>query len=80
VAGTATGEIYCTAYHLRETDGRNVVDWWWGRYLDKYERRSGEWRMSHRVCVHEWTMQLPIDHAMPIPAELFQAGSFDRNA
>jgi len=77
-AGTATGEIYCTAYHLREAEGSLIVDVWWGRYLDQYSRIAGEWRIQHRVCVHEWTMELPIDSAMPIPAELFQAGSFDR--
>jgi hypothetical protein len=79
-AGTAKGEIYVTAYHLRENDGRKTVDTWWGRYIDRYECRDGDWRIAHRVCVHEWTMQLPIEQAMPIKAELFQAGSFDRNA
>ena len=79
-AGTATGELYTVAYHLREDAGRQTVDIWWGRYLDRYTRREGDWRIAHRVCVHEWTMQLPIDQAMVIPAELFQAGSFDRKA
>ena len=80
LAGTATGEIYVNAYHLREDDGKLTVDWWWGRYLDQYSCRDGEWRIAHRTCVHEWTMQLPIEQAMPIAAHLFQAGSFDRKA
>ncbi len=76
---TASGEIYTVAYHLRaDPDGVQTVDVWWGRYIDQYEQRSGDWRISHRVCVHEWTMQLPIDKAMPIAAELFRAGSGDR--
>ncbi len=79
-AGTATGEIYVNAYHLREDDGKQTVDWWWGRYLDQYTRQDGEWRIFHRICVHEWTMQLPIEQAMPIASHLFQSGSFDRKA
>jgi hypothetical protein len=77
-AGTANGEIYVTAYHLREADGRRTIDIWWGRYIDEYTRRDGDWRISSRVVVHEWTMQQPLEQAMPIPAELFRPGSFDR--
>jgi hypothetical protein len=77
-AGTASGEIYVTAYHLRDTDAGRIVDLWWGRYLDDYTCRAGDWRIAKRICVHEWTMQLPIESAMPIAAELFRAGSFDR--
>lgn len=79
-AGTAKGEIYCQAFHLHESDGHQTVDWWWGRYIDQYTCRDGDWRIAHRVCVHEWTMELPIERAMPIAAELFTNGSFDRNA
>jgi hypothetical protein len=25
-----------------------------GRYLDRFERREGEWRIAHRVCVSDW--------------------------
>ena len=78
-AGTAKGEIYCIAYHLRETDGRRIVDVWWGRYLDRYERREGDWRISERIVVHEWTQEVPIEHPMPIEIEGFLQGSFDRN-
>jgi hypothetical protein len=81
-AGTATGEVYTLAYHLRREDGsddgRDVIDAWWGRYLDRYECRDGDWRIAHRVCVHEWTAQVPVEQAMPIAAELFQQGSADR--
>jgi hypothetical protein len=80
VSGTAKGEIYVNAYHLREADGKKVVDVWWGRYIDEYSRKNGDWRISSRVVVHEWTAQMPIEQAMPIPAEMFRPGSFDRNA
>jgi len=29
-------------------DGTLIENTIWGRYLDRYERRSGEWRISHR--------------------------------
>jgi hypothetical protein len=79
-AGTASGECYTLAFHLRSGDGdeAKTVDWWWGRYLDQYTQRDGEWRIAHRVCVHEWTMEMPLEKAMPIAAHLFQNGSFDR--
>jgi 3-phenylpropionate/cinnamic acid dioxygenase small subunit len=29
-----------------------------GRYLDRFERRDGEWRIAKRVVVHEWHSHL----------------------
>jgi len=37
-----------------------------GRYVDRYEKRGGEWRIAHRVCVNEFTANL---EATPIPEE-----------
>lgn len=34
-----------------------------GRYIDRYEKRDGEWRIAHRVCVNEQSGHF-------IPAEL----------
>ena len=25
-----------------------------GRYVDRFERRSGDWKIAHRIVVHEW--------------------------
>lgn len=78
---TARGEIYNMSFMFRrDDDGGAVVDTWWGRYLDRYERRdpSGDWRIAHRVCVHECTRTDPIERAMPIAAEKFRAGTADR--
>ena len=30
-----------------------------GRYLDRLERRNGEWRISHRITVMELAQYLP---------------------
>jgi SnoaL-like domain len=75
---SATGEMYVLAYHLRGSDDGDVVDTWWGRYIDEYSCRDGDWRISSRVVVHEWTAQVPVVAPMPIKAELFRQGSFDR--
>jgi len=72
---TARGEVYNVTY-LFHADG-SAADIWVGRYLDTYERRGDEWRILHRVCVHEGTTT-SVAPPMPIPAERFRQGSFDR--
>ncbi len=75
----AHGELYNISYmHRLDDDGGRVVDTWWGRYLDRYECRGGEWRIAHRFCVHEWTRSDPAPAAMPIASEKFRQGSADR--
>lgn len=72
---TARGEVYNVTY-LFHADSA-AVDVWVGRYLDSYERRGDEWRILHRVCVHEGTTtneSVP----MPIAWQPFRQGTFDR--
>jgi hypothetical protein len=71
----ARGEAYNVTYLMHADASR--IDTWYGRYLDRYERRDGEWRIIHRVCVHEGTRSEPAD-AMSIDADRFRQGSFDR--
>jgi hypothetical protein len=73
---TATGEVYNVSY-LFQKDA-NVLDTWHGRYLDQYEKRESEWRMIHRVCVHEGTKTESIV-PMELNAESFRQGTSDRN-
>lgn len=51
-----------------------------GRYIDRYERRAGEWRIAHRVCINEMTATLT---AAVIPEEwkamMFKTGPNRRN-
>jgi ketosteroid isomerase-like protein len=50
-----------------------------GRYLDRMERRDGEWRIARRVCLVEWAnAAMAVDDA---PEEFVQGGiiSRDRN-
>ena len=45
-------ETYCVAYHrLKDQD----VDTLFGlRYVDRFEKRDGEWRIAERCIVAEW--------------------------
>ncbi len=49
----ANVESYCTAYHrVRQDDGEYDL-LMWGRYLDRFERRNGEWKIARRLCVFD---------------------------
>ncbi len=71
----ARGELYNIS-HLMSSD-RTSVSTWYGRYLDRYEQRGDEWRIIHRVCVHEGTETRPVA-PMAIDVGAFRPGSFDR--
>lgn len=71
----ARGELY-NLTHLFRADGP-VLESWFGRYLDTYEKRGDEWRILHRVCVHEGNTSETIS-PMQLDAARFRPGSFDR--
>lgn len=71
----ARGEIYNVTFLFQ--DDAQVLDTWYGRYLDVYEKRADEWRIIERVCVHEGTTTEAVA-AMGIDAPRFRQGSFDR--
>ena len=64
----AHAESYCVAYHRRRARlGANGVPDEPGhdlvtalRYVDRMERRGGEWRIADRRCVFDWTRRDPI--------------------
>lgn len=74
----ARGEMYNVSYLFREDERR--LNTWYGRYLDTYERRGDEWRISHRVCVHHSDTSELVPDTMGIDASSFRQGSFDRPA
>ncbi len=60
---SAVGEIYVFAY-LGERSEAGLTDRILvGRYLDRYERRDGRWRIAHRKLVVDW------NHSQPGSAE-----------
>ncbi|HEY8122097.1 MAG TPA: nuclear transport factor 2 family protein [Myxococcota bacterium] len=52
-------ESYFSAYHRVVEAGAERDMFAAGRYLDRCERRSGEWRIAHRQTVYDWTMNQP---------------------
>lgn len=51
----ARAETYAVAYHRREdADGNGKDDVMGIRYVDRFERRGGAWKIAHRVVATEW--------------------------
>jgi hypothetical protein len=56
----ATAETYCQAYHELDTPDGGVLEMVvGGRYLDRLERRNGEWRIAERLYVMDWNRNIP---------------------
>lgn len=56
----AHGEAYLVAYARFQREGKEFDRVVGARYIDRYERRSGEWKIAHRTIVHEWTRIDPV--------------------
>ena len=50
----AEGEVYVIAFHQVRDGERHYDVLIGGRYFDKYERRNGVWKFSHRSIVADW--------------------------
>ena len=71
----AEGEVYVLAYHRYDgADGPKVLVTG-GRYLDRYECRADEWKIAHRKCVDDWSVELP---APPAAKNEFTDGALPR--
>lgn len=58
-ADIAYGEVYFYAFHRILEDGAPFDMTICGRYIDRYERREGEWRFAHRSEVNDWARKEP---------------------
>ena len=61
----ATGETYCIL-NQRAGDTRITVGC---RYLDRFERRDGTWRISSHVVAYEWWREESAAHERMLPPE-----------
>lgn len=64
--------------HLRRTDddGMEWLDVFAGRYVDRFERRDGAWRIADRVVVHDWSTSTCLGQdAFPLPMDAFVQGT-----
>lgn len=50
----AEGEVYVLAYHRVAVENGSIDLIIGGRYLDKYEKRDGVWKFSHRAGLADW--------------------------
>jgi len=76
VAGDlAFSEAYFIGMHLR-TDGagHQVIDWMGGRYLDRFERRDGEWRIAERTVVQDWDSEEQVQRVERWRGGVFRQG------
>ena len=59
-ATAAAVESYFHAYHrMVRDDGSRFDAVIAGRYVDRMEKRAGEWRIRHRTCLSDWSRLEP---------------------
>jgi hypothetical protein len=70
---------HCETYFLA-TLRRNSgpIDIVGGRYIDRFERRSGKWAVADRACLVEWNGELAATQTTMDP-DLFLHGTWDKN-
>jgi ketosteroid isomerase-like protein len=71
----AHSEAYLVAFHRVEHEGREVDFVLGARYVDRFERRAGEWRIARRTVIHDWQR---FDEVRDPPAGLALTGYFDQ--
>lgn len=63
------GEAYFIAQHTLVQEAGEVEMFAAGRYLDRFTRREGTWKIAHRHAIYDWTMTVPAsggwDHFPP---------------
>ena len=57
---TAGAETLFFATLTREENGVMMLDQQIGRYIDRFERRAGLWRIKERLCLQEWAASAPL--------------------
>jgi hypothetical protein len=62
---TGFGETYFISYATVTDSGRPATRSRGGRYIDRFERRDGQWKITRRLLVDEWNRldELPV----PVP-------------
>lgn len=61
----AFSESYFTGYYELIHEGRPHSRMSCGRYIDRFERRDGEWRVAQRTVVNDWGRIDPLDTPSP---------------
>lgn len=53
--GVARVESYVLAFHVQERDAGQRLHTFNGRYVDRFEERDGQWRITRRVLRVDWS-------------------------
>lgn len=56
----AYSEAYFIAFHRFERNGKESDLVAAGRYIDRFEKRAGSWKIARRICVHDWDRIDPV--------------------
>ena len=73
----AHAETYCVYFGYNKDSTLDVVGC---RYIDRLEKRDGDWRISDRVCVLEWNGQLKFgDEVKSVISTLVAQLAFNAN-
>lgn len=48
------------------------------RYVDRFERRKGEWRIASRTLVADWKQFVPVPVNLPVPPKGWETGRRDQ--
>lgn len=68
-------ETYVLAFHIEATDDGDRLHTFNGRYIDRFERRDGSWKIAQRTLRNDWSKVEPITETM---SGAWQQGSRDR--
>ena len=74
----AWSESYFQAFKDFERDGKRYVRVRAGRYVDRFERRNGRWKIAERVLTDDWNRVDEVVEALGGP-DRFRFGSKDRS-
>jgi hypothetical protein len=62
-ADTASSETYYLVWQLETLDEEELILESHGRYIDRFERRNGEWKIAHRLIISDMAAYLrPEEH------------------
>jgi hypothetical protein len=71
----ASSETYCMAcHHLADQGSQATVDIMWCRYIDRLEKREGEWRIAHRLFVVDQIQRLIAPDRGPLDFSIYAHG------
>jgi len=66
-------ETYTVSFLIVERDGAEYTRYRGLRYLDRFERRNGEWKIAYRVVVDDWDRMDKVTEFAPM-REMWRRG------